>query len=128
VARIPKDWVDAYFNHGVDVTNRKVFLSDDVDSVSIGTVIKGLYLMESISQEKPIEFFVGSFGGDEYEMFALYDVLQTLRAPGVHRGHWQVHVCSSSSGSCRCSGPEMDDTEHLVHGTPVMGRVGRPTH
>jgi len=83
MARIPKDWVSAYFDYGVDVTNRRVFLFDDVSSDSIGAVIKGLYLMESISQEKAVELFIGSFGGDEYEMFALYDVLQTLKAP-VH--------------------------------------------
>jgi len=84
VARIGKDWVDAYFDHGVDVTNRRVFLFDDVDDASIGIVIKGLYLMESFNSSEPIELFVGSFGGSVYEMFGLYDVLQNgLRCP-VH--------------------------------------------
>lgn len=81
MARISKDWVDAYFEYGVDVANRKVFLFDDVDSNSIGAVIKGLYLMEASDSNKPIELFVGSFGGSEYEMFALYDVCRTLKSP-----------------------------------------------
>jgi ATP-dependent Clp protease protease subunit len=82
MARIPKDWVDAYFDHGIDISNRRIFLFDDVEEVSIGTVIKGLYQLEATNKSDPIELFVGSFGGSEYEMLALYDVLQNgLRCP-----------------------------------------------
>jgi ATP-dependent Clp protease protease subunit len=95
MARISKDWVDAYFEYGVDVANRKVFLFDDVDSSSIGAVIKGLYLMETQDSTKPIELFVGSFGGSEYEMFALYDVCRTLVSP--------VHT--TAIGKCMSAAP-----------------------
>jgi len=81
MVRISKDWIDAYFEYGIDVQNRRVFLIDDIEADSIGAAIKGLYLMENDSKEKPIEVFVGSFGGSEYEMFALYDVLRTLQCP-----------------------------------------------
>jgi ATP-dependent Clp endopeptidase proteolytic subunit ClpP len=87
--KISKDWIDAYFEYGVDVNNRKVFLFTGVDEVSIGYVIKGLYLMEAeittaqrnAGDIPPIELFIGSFGGDEYEMWALYDVMRTLESP-----------------------------------------------
>jgi len=95
MARISKDWVDAYFEYGVDVANRKVFLFDDVDSGSIGAVIKGLYLMESQDNTKPIELFIGSFGGSEYEMFALYDVCRTLVSP--------IHT--TAIGKCMSAAP-----------------------
>lgn len=83
MARISKEWVDAYFDHGVDVANRRVFLFEGVEEESIGQVIKGLYFMDSQNKEKSdkIELFVGSFGGSEYEMFALYDVIRTLKSP-----------------------------------------------
>jgi ATP-dependent Clp endopeptidase proteolytic subunit ClpP len=89
MAKISKDWVDAYFQYGVDVKNRRVFLFDDVGADSIGHVIKGLYLMEAdvtVAQRESgnipkIEIFIGSFGGSEYEMFALYDVIRTLESP-----------------------------------------------
>jgi len=89
MVRIGKDWVEAYFEYGVDVKNRKVFLFDGVDEDSIGYVIKGLYLMEAENTTeqrskgtiKPIELFIGSFGGSEYEMWALYDVIRTLESP-----------------------------------------------
>jgi len=94
-ARIGKDWIDAYFDYGVDRTNRRIFMFDGVDETSIGTVIKGLYYMNAESTEKPIELFIGSFGGSEYEMYALYDVIGTLQAP--------VHI--TAIGKCMSAAP-----------------------
>jgi ATP-dependent Clp protease, protease subunit len=82
MGRITKDWVDAYFDHGVDIANRRVFLVDDVEDSSISDAIKGLYLMET-SSKSPIEVFISSSGGSVYEMFALYDIFSTLKCP-VH--------------------------------------------
>lgn len=75
-----KEWVDAYFEHGVDVVNRRVFLGD-IDSESIGVAIKGLYLMETDSKEKPCEVFISSYGGTLYDALALYDIFNTLSCP-----------------------------------------------
>ena len=75
-----KEWVDAYFSHGVDVPNRRVFLGD-IDHESIASAIKGMYLMETMSREKPIELFISSFGGEVYDALALYDIMQTISAP-----------------------------------------------
>ena len=93
-AKITKDWIDAYFDHGVDRQNRRIFMFDDVDAGSIGIVIKALYYMDAES-DKPIELFIGSFGGDEYEMFALYDVIRTLKSP--------VHT--TAIGKCMSAAP-----------------------
>lgn len=75
---ISKEWVEAYFDYGVDVVNRRIFFDQDVDATTIGYVIKGIYLMDSKDKAKPITLFISSFGGDEYAMFQLYDVLQTI--------------------------------------------------
>lgn len=94
-SKITKDWIDAYFQYGVDRVNRRVFLFDGVDENAIGIVIKALYYMDSESTEKPIELFIGSFGGSEYEMFALYDVIRTLKAP--------IHT--TAIGKCMSAAP-----------------------
>lgn len=94
-ARITKDWVEAYFNYGIDRTNRRIFMFDGVDEDSIGMVIKGLYYMDAESAEKPIELFIGSFGGSEYEMYALYDVIGTLSSP--------IHT--TAIGKCMSAAP-----------------------
>lgn len=94
MARITKDWIEAYFEYGVDRQNRRIFMFDGVDENSIGTVIKGLYYMDAESQE-PIELFIGSFGGSEYEMFALYDTIRTLDSP--------IHT--TAIGKCMSAAP-----------------------
>jgi ATP-dependent Clp protease protease subunit len=78
---ISKDWVDAYFDHGVDVANRRIFLVDEIDEDTVTDVVKGLYLMENQGEVKPIELFLSSCGGDIYEMFALYDIFKTIKCP-----------------------------------------------
>jgi len=82
MARISKDWVDAYFEHGVDIANRRVFIGE-IDSGSVDKVIKGLYLMDSNSETKPCEMFISSEGGTLYDTLALFDIMQTLKCP-VH--------------------------------------------
>jgi len=74
------DWVDAYFDHGIDVENRRVFIGDITDE-SVGCAIKGLYLMETASREEPCEMFISSYGGSIYDALALYDVMNTLTCP-----------------------------------------------
>jgi ATP-dependent Clp protease protease subunit len=75
-----KDWVDAYFENGVDVANRRVFIGD-IDEVSVDFAIKGLYLMETKSTNEPCEMFISSYGGTIYDALALYDIMNTLRCP-----------------------------------------------
>lgn len=80
MAELDKEWVDAYFEHGVDIINRRVFIGD-IDAESVNNVIKGLYLMETASTVKPCEMFISSYGGTIYDALALYDIMQTMRCP-----------------------------------------------
>lgn len=81
MGKIDKEWVEAYFDHGIDVNNRRVFLDQDIEDVSIAPVVKGLYLMETISREEPIEMFISSYGGCVYEALAVYDIMHTIKCP-----------------------------------------------
>ena len=100
-SRMTKEWVEALFDYGVDRANRRIFLFDDIDSQPIGMVIKGLYYMDSESQSSPIELFVGSYGGCEYDMFALYDAVRTLKSP-VHTT--AMGKCMSAAPLLVCAG------------------------
>ncbi len=75
-----KDWVEAYFENGVDVTNRRVFIGD-IDADKVDYAIKGLYLMETESSTLPCEMFISSYGGNMYDALALYDIMNTLSCP-----------------------------------------------
>lgn len=78
--KLDKEWVDAYFEHGVDIVNRRVFIGD-IDSESVDKVIKGLYLMETASKTEPCEMFISSYGGTIYDALALYDIMKTMQCP-----------------------------------------------
>lgn len=80
--KFPREAVDAYFQHGVDLENRRVFIGD-IDAESVVTAVKALYLMETESKTDPCEMFISSYGGEVCEALALYDVIQTLQCP-VH--------------------------------------------
>ncbi|MGB2826408.1 MAG: ATP-dependent Clp protease proteolytic subunit [Thermoplasmata archaeon] len=82
VRKFDKEWVEAYFSHGVDVQNRRLFLGD-IDHESIDAAIKGMYLMETNSNTEPIELFISSYGGEVYDAIALYDIIGTVKCP-VH--------------------------------------------
>jgi len=78
--QIEPGWVEPYFNHGVDIANRRVFVGD-IEPNAVDVVIKGLYLMEGEDEEEPCEMFISSFGGDVYSALALYDIIQTIKCP-----------------------------------------------
>ena len=73
-------WVEAYFDYGVDIANRRVFLDSDIESDSIGAAVRGLYLMQTQGDEK-IDLFISSYGGSVYETLALYDIINTIPIP-----------------------------------------------
>lgn len=74
------DWVNAYFEKGVDVINRRVFLGD-IDQETVDFCVKGMYLMETHDAKKPIELFISSHGGSIYDALALYDIMGTISCP-----------------------------------------------
>ncbi len=74
------EWVGAYFEKGIDVINRRIFLGD-IDEETIDHAIKGMYLMVTESPTEPIELFISSYGGTIYDALALYDIIQTVKCP-----------------------------------------------
>jgi len=80
--KIPKDELSVYYDHGVDLKNRRVFLKDDIDGDSITTVIQGILALDSMNDKhEAIELWVGSYGGSEYDMFALHDATRFVKSP-----------------------------------------------
>ena len=92
--KIDHQWVDAYFQNGIDIVNRRVFLDSDIDNQSVGNAIKGLYLMETESKTERIEIFISSYGGSIYDALALYDIMNTISCP-IHT--FAYGVCMSAA-------------------------------
>lgn len=74
--------LEAALEYGIDIKGRRIFLQGDVDSDTISTAIRGMYLMADASHD-PIDLYVASYGGDIDESFALHDVTRTIKVP-VH--------------------------------------------
>lgn len=115
--KIEKDWVEAYFEYGVDVANRCIFLTSDVDEESISHVIKGLYLMEAEDEEAPIEVRIMSYGGDVCDMFALHDVTRTLKCPVHTMGMGKVMSAAVLLLACGTTGERWagPNTSFMIH-------------
>ncbi len=88
-----KEFVDAYFDHGVDVTNRRVFIND-ITEETISVAVKALYLMETESEDTPCEIFINSGGGDIYECLAFYDIMNTVCCPVHTFGYGKIMSAS----------------------------------
>jgi len=79
---IDRAWADTYFERGIDLKSRRIFLSDIEDQSSFD-VVKALYFLDAIDSETPIELFICSPGGSVYHTFAIVDIINTIKAP-VH--------------------------------------------
>lgn len=93
------DWQEAYFEYGVDLRNRRVFLGD-IDMASCADTVKSLYFLDTIS-DKPIELFICSYGGEVEACLGIYDVISTLNAP-LHT--FAYGVCQSAAPLLLASG------------------------
>jgi ATP-dependent Clp protease, protease subunit len=62
---------------------RIIFLGTPIDSMVANTIVAQLLLLDSQSQEQPINIFINCPGGEVYSGLAIYDVMQYISAP-VH--------------------------------------------
>ncbi len=89
-----KELLEIYFDHGVDLTHRRIFLSEDIDDYSSNTILKSVCWMESINKD-PIEIFVSSYGGGEYDMLSMYDTIKASKC----------QINTIATGKCMSAAP-----------------------
>ncbi len=62
---------------------RRVFLSEDVNSDSARDLIRKFWYLDSIAPGKPILFVINSPGGSVHSGFAIWDTIKMLKSPVV---------------------------------------------
>lgn len=72
------DNTQLFIDDGINVDLRIIHLFDDIDSDSVGKVIKGLQLIMAKNSELPIDIYINTFGGDPYSGLALYSYIRSL--------------------------------------------------
>lgn len=108
----------AYLHHGIDIHNRRISFGDlehgdnEVDFYSIAPVIRAIDKMLDISN-KPIEIHMSSYGGDPYQMLALYDKIQESPCKFVFYGSGMI-MSAATWIMCGC------DERYLSENTTVL--------
>lgn len=88
--RFKRDDVDRFFDYGIDLTNRIVYMgsassSDDgesgVDSDMAERIIKALHVLDLAAPDgdKPITIIMNNPGGDWYHGLAIYDAIKACK-------------------------------------------------
>jgi len=72
--------LDVLFTNNVNVETREIYLLDEIDDESSAKFIKALNFLASKGDEE-ITIFIDSPGGLIYQMLAMYDAMQNIRAP-----------------------------------------------
>lgn len=60
---------------------RKIIISSSVDQKLAEKIIKTLFLLDSIDNEKPITVVINSPGGEVFSGFAIYDIMKAIKSP-----------------------------------------------
>jgi ATP-dependent Clp protease protease subunit len=63
------------------VKERVVYLTDEIDSESASIITAVLFLLDQEDSEEPIQLWINSNGGDTQAFFAIYDMIQLVKAP-----------------------------------------------
>lgn len=90
MARILRDDIDRFYDYGLNVPTRTIYMGSmdadledgaetGVDYVMAERVIKGLHLLDA-SSEDPIHIIMNNPGGDEFHGLAIYDCIQACRS------------------------------------------------
>lgn len=66
-----------FLERGINLDNRVIHLSGEIDSDVVTEIIKGMQLLIEKNKE-PISLFINTFGGCPYSSFALYDFIKSL--------------------------------------------------
>lgn len=74
MARVKHEEIDTWLTKGIDLKKRVLMIEDDIDNESVGLVIRGLHLMEELSED-PVTVLINTYGGSVYDGLGLYDVL-----------------------------------------------------
>lgn len=63
------------------IKDRVVYLSEELDDDNTSSILSLLFLLDREDEEKPISLWISSPGGIAHGFFAIYDMIQRIKAP-----------------------------------------------
>lgn len=112
-----------------------IYLHGDIDDELTSEIIKSLFYFVELSKEEPIEYLqisINSYGGGVYNMYALYDVIESVKQYIPTIWTYACGKCMSSavlllaSGTkgCRIASPYTAFMVHESWQEDLSGSVG----
>ncbi len=96
-------------DYHIDLHNRRIYLSDDIDEKTTDLMIKALHHLDT--KDGDIEFWINSGGGSVYHMYAIYDAIKACKNKVICIG--TGHVCSAAT-LLLVAGDESYATRHTM--------------
>lgn len=113
--KFDKDLFELYFQSGVDIANRRIFLYGEIDESNIKNIIQGIYAMDDKSSHSDIEIILSSNGGDVYEMFALHDVIRATKTHIKIHGTGKIMSAAVLLMACGDIRTASENTSFMIH-------------
>jgi ATP-dependent Clp protease protease subunit len=107
---------------------RILFIGEDIMPDLANCIVSQLLFLDKQSEEEPIHIYINSDGGDLSSMFAIYDIMQFVKAPiytyvlGTAASAAAVLLAAGNKG-CRIALP---NSEIMMH-QPIGGVSGQIT-
>ena len=110
------------------LTDRIVFLSDEVNDVTASLVVAQLLFLESQDADKDISFYINSPGGSVSAGLAIYDTMNYVKCDIYTIG---MGICASMGAFLLSSGTKgkraiLPNTKVMIH-QPLGGAKGQAT-
>lgn len=132
MSRINKDHIDKFFDYGLDLDNRTVYLNSfeiideresGVDANMAERFIKAIHLLETAAPngDKPIRVIMSNPGGSEVHGMAIYDAIRSCK------NHVTVTVYGDAC-SMGCIILQAADERILMPHAIVMFHMGYESH
>lgn len=73
--------LDLIVDHGIDIFNRRLYLSSDVGEQMYDQVVKGLAILNQTANTDAITIHLHTGGGDLYSAMGIYDLIKSNKIP-----------------------------------------------
>ena len=81
--------IELMFDYGINIEKRVIYLSEDIDSMTLELFLKGFDIMESLSKAT-ITIEISSYGGNVYDMFGMIDRMRSSQCKVITRGFGKI--------------------------------------
>lgn len=77
--KISRDDIDRFFEHGINLSTKTIYMDSMVDEILAEYMIKSLHILEYHKPKEPITIIMNNYGGAELDGLGVYDYINRLK-------------------------------------------------